>query len=138
VATSGQAYTPRRHSPKRPRFDPTPRLANLRDARRFDDGGSFLPRGKARGLCMIGIHSRELLAVAIEYRDLPVTMLTPFVFSERGTLFLCLQSVFLVEGALAISQFLIAIASPFHKKNFETARSLFNSFRNVSISSCQY
>jgi hypothetical protein len=68
---------------------------------------------------MVGIHSRELLAVAIEYRHLPVTMLAPFIFSERGTLFLCLQSIFLVEGALAISQFPRAIASPFQKRILE-------------------
>ena len=74
-------------------------LANLNDARGFDNGRLFLPLGKAGGFPAVGIDASESLAIAVEHRHLPVPVLAPLVLTEDRALFFALFQASVQSGA---------------------------------------
>jgi hypothetical protein len=59
-------------------------LVDFEDARRPDHRGTFLAGGKALGAVAIDIDAREPFTVAIENRDLPVTVFAALIALEPG------------------------------------------------------
>jgi hypothetical protein len=60
----------------------TSRLAESGDANHFYDWRLFLPLSKCSGLCMNCICANKSLTVIVKHSDLPVMVLSAFVFES--------------------------------------------------------